>query len=151
MLNISPKVRSAGRRISLRPRPGFFFRVGLRKTLPLVAPKRLKLILPPYDLLIARANRAVKFSGGCLQNCGLVNLRRDRATPLSTVGNGTSAEQNAQPWLRCSPATQACSVFVVSLFSSNPLAAQRCSFASQAWLVNGHASPPSSLRGLPSP
>ena len=26
--------------------------------------------------------------------------------------------------------------------SSNPLAAQRCSFASQAWSVNGHAPPP---------
>ena len=62
--------------------------------LPQVAPKRFKLILPPGELRIARANRAVKFPGGCLQNCGLVNLRRDRTNPLSTVGNGASAERN---------------------------------------------------------
>ena len=77
-----------------------------------------------------------------------------RCRPLSSVLSLTALSA-----LRCSPATQACpsrnrsfgaalfardaacSVFVVSLFSSNPLAAQRCSFASQAWSVNGHASP----------
>ena len=34
------------------------------------------LILPPGELLIARANRVVKFLGVCWQNCGLVKLRR---------------------------------------------------------------------------
>ena len=76
----------------------FFLRLGLRRKLPQVAPKRLKLILPPYDTRIARATRAVKFSGACLQNCDLVNLRRDRTNPLSTVGNGPSAGENAPPW-----------------------------------------------------
>ena len=76
----------------------FFLRVGLRKTLPLVAQKKFKLIRLTYVLRIARANRAVKFSGGCLQNCGLENSRRDCKIPLSTVGNGPSAERNAPPW-----------------------------------------------------
>ena len=53
----------------------FFLRVGLRKTLPLVAQKKFKLIRLIYVLRIARANRAVKFSSGCLQNCGLENSR----------------------------------------------------------------------------
>ena len=65
------------------------------------------IILPPftytyayaYDLLIARADRAVKFLDVCLQNCGLVNLRRDRTNPLSTVGNGPAAGENAPPFL----------------------------------------------------
>ena len=45
--------------------------------IPLAALKRFKLILPPYVLRIARTNqsinRAVKFSGCCLQNCGREN------------------------------------------------------------------------------
>ena len=80
------------------PASHFFLRLGLRRMLPQVAPKRFKLILPPYDLRIARANRAVKFSGGCLQNCGLVKLQRAFSNPLSTVGNGPSAGENAPPW-----------------------------------------------------
>ena len=78
----------------------FFLRVGLRKTLPLVAQKKIKLIRLIKILRIARANRAVKFSSGCLQNCGLEKSRGDRKNPLSTVGNVPSAERNAPPCLR---------------------------------------------------
>ena len=77
----------------------FFLRVGLRKTLPLVAQKKFKLICLIYVLRIARANRAVKFSSGCLQNCGLEKSRGDRKNPLSTVGNDARADGNAPPAL----------------------------------------------------
>ena len=79
------------------PASHFFLRLGLRRMLPQVAPKIFKLILPPYELRIARANRTVKFSGGCLQNCGVVNLQRAFSNPLSTVGNGTSAARMRRP------------------------------------------------------
>ena len=61
-------------------------------------PKKIKLIRLIKILRIARANRAVKFSSGCLQNCGLEKSRGDRKNPLSTVGNVPSAERNAPPW-----------------------------------------------------